>query len=122
MAVTRQKTESKPGTFKKGNKAALGNDKTMRLSTWLDKALRDPATAEEYGEAMSQMQAISTDMVKQYWKAKSALEKKAVFDTLADRTEGKAQQKIDHTTLGKEMPQPIYGGNSLSTDTGENDG
>lgn len=29
---------------------------------------------------------------------------------LLDRLEGKSQQSVDHTTLGKELPTPILGG------------
>lgn len=32
---------------------------------------------------------------------------------LTDRAFGKATQFVDHSTLGKEIPTPIYGGQSL---------
>ncbi len=37
---------------------------------------------------------------------------------IIDRTHGKSQERIDHTTKGKELPTPILGGNSVFTDNG----
>lgn len=50
--------------------------------------------------------------LKDFWKdlkdrAKTS-EKIALF--FAEQMTGKAMQSIDHTTLGKEMPTPMYGG------------
>lgn len=78
--------------FGKGNKAALGNDKTLRLSTWLDKKLDEPIDIEGYDKTITFRQAMSQDMVHQYFKATEPLIKKQIFDTIADRTEGKPKQ------------------------------
>lgn len=37
------------------------------------------------------------------------------INSMMDRTYGKPQQSIDHTTLGKKLPTPIYGGKSGET-------
>lgn len=116
MAVPKQKTGKKPGTFQKGNKAALGNDKTMRLSTWIDKELDtlvpEDISVDLYTAGMTKRQYLAQRLVlKAMTTDKGDLD---YFKEIADRTEGKAMQKVDHTTLGKEMPQPIYGG--MSTD------
>ena len=98
------------GSFTPGNQAALGNDKTADISVFFKKALKEAKTLEEYEEARSQAEAMATDFVHSYWDAKNISEKKAVLDTIMDRTEGKAQQKVDHTTLGKELPTPLLAG------------
>ncbi len=91
-------------SFKKGQKAALGNDKTAKLSTFIEIALRNAKTVGELDEARSQAHAIAEDFVNSYWDAKTITDKKAVFTELMDRTEGKASQPILH---GEDEDHPI---------------
>jgi hypothetical protein len=99
-------------SFKPGNQVALGNDKTAKLSTFVQKALLKAKDLTEYENARTQAEAIAEDMVNSYWEAKNVIEKKAIFDTLADRTEGKPKQS---TELSGEVSivTPIYSGKSF---------
>lgn len=89
---------SKPGrapvstSWKKGDKPALNNDKTAKLSVFFAKALKEAKTLTEYEGIRSQAEAIATDFVHSYWDAKTITDKKTVIEVLADRTEGKPKQ------------------------------
>jgi hypothetical protein len=83
-------------SFKKGQQAALGNDKTAKLSTLLEIALKSANTRKEYEQARTLGAAIATDFANSYWQAKTVQDKKAVFSELMDRTEGKATQPVLH--------------------------
>ncbi len=125
--ATKAKTAANPKMKPRGRafpKGVSGNPlgaavTEARFSTYIQRALDMAKTVEEYDEVMNQAQAIALDFVGQYWKAGTVQEKATVLDRLADRTEGKPQQKVDHTTLGEKLPTPIYGG--LSTENVEND-
>jgi hypothetical protein len=91
------------GSIKKGEKLALGNDKTARLSTFIELALKSAKTLPEYEGIRSQAEAIATDFVDSYWKATTVLEKKAVLQEIADRTEGKARQQLPQDKEGNEV-------------------
>lgn len=102
MATAKQKSASKHAnshSFKPGNKAALGNDKTTRLSTLLDLELDKPMpkTVAEYDEIRSKRQAMAQELVDAYFTAKEPLVKKQIFDSIADRTEGKPKQATELT-------------------------
>lgn len=104
------RTKPTPASYKKG---VSGNPKGAplreeQMSYWIRKALNSASTSKEYGEAMTQAQAMGEDYVKGYWKAKTVQEKSMILDRVADRTEGKAPQSVDLTTNGKELPTPIY--------------
>lgn len=78
----------------------------QRISTYFKKSIEKIATAKnikEYDAAVSNAQAMSDDFVESYWTANTIQEKKAVLDTIMDRTEGKPQQAIDHTTNGQSI-------------------
>ena len=85
-------------SVKPGQKLALGNDKTAKLSTFIELALKSAHTLGEYESARTKAQAMAEDFVNQYWEAKTVAEKKAVLDTIADRTEGKPKQQTDITS------------------------
>lgn len=111
MANAKQKTVStKPGTFKKGNTAALGNDKTLRISTWIERELeefyKDPT--DKYGAAMTASRLIAKKVVRQAITMPGDVALPYIREVL-DRTEGKPQQKIDHTSKGEKIT-PILGG------------
>lgn len=112
---------SKPGrppvktSFKKGNTASLGNDKTLRISTWIDKALDKPVDLEGYDQAMTARQAMAEDFVKQYFLATTIGDKSQVLDRLANRTEGMPKQSTDITSGGEKIV-PIFGGKSVQDD------
>lgn len=107
---------SKPGrapvstSFKKGNTAALGNDKTLRLSNWLDKALDKEVvtTVDEYGAAITKRQLMAEELIQAYLDAKEPMVKKALFETIADRTEGKPHQTQDITSDGEKLQGVVF--------------
>lgn len=93
------RTKPTPASFKKGQS---GNPKGAplkeeQISHWIRKALADASTSKEYGEAMTQAQAMATDYVKQYWKAQTIQEKSLVFEKVSDRSEGKPKQLTELT-------------------------
>ena len=106
---------SKPGrppvstSFKKGNTAALGNDKSTRLSTLIDKALDkqlkdlNPNTMEGYDALMQAREMLATKLVKKAIMTKDDATFKSYFSEIADRTEGKALQRTDVTSDGEKM-------------------
>ena len=101
MAVAKQKTvKTRPGTFQKGNKAALGNDKTIRVTTWVEREL-----TESYDELMTKAQKMATILVDKAIKEEDL----SFIREVIDRTEGKPQQKVDHTSKGEKIV-PILGG------------
>ena len=98
----------KPGNlFKKGNSVAKGNDKSLRLSTWvnrvLDKQIKDldSSNLDEYEQLMQARELLATKLVKKALKTKDDATFKAYFQEIADRTEGRPQQSVDVTSLGK---------------------
>lgn len=94
--------------FKKGNTAALGNDKTMRISTWIDKVLDEDMgdlaerlSLQGYERTMKKKEAAARKIVDRMLSSEDNGEFKALFQEVVDRTEGRPQQKIDHTTAGR---------------------
>lgn len=107
---------SKPGrppvstSFKKGNTAALGNDKTLRISTWIEKALNkqiqelDPsANVEEYDRLLQAREFLANKLVKKAIKTKDDGMFNSLLREIMDRTEGKPTQPIDHTSKGERI-------------------
>lgn len=122
MAV-KAKTKLKPRgkAFEKGHsvKSPGAPVKEMRLSTWIEKELDNQLgrlhSAEldlgmqEYTEEVSRRQAIAKRLVNMaLHKSDHQLALQAIKE-IADRTEGKPQQKVDHTTRGESIT-PILGG------------
>lgn len=100
------------GSFKKGNQAALGNDKTLRLSTWLDKVLDQPvgdiSTLSGYEAAMQAREVLVRKFVKTAVETEDPATFKAYFDTAADRTEGKPKQQTDVTSNGETVQVSVF--------------
>ena len=105
---------SKPGrapvstSFKKGNTNALGNDKTQRFNTWLEKELNNElgeqnATVLGYAQEMIRKQALAKKLVDKALKEKDSALFKTLFSEIADRTEGRPQQSVDVTSQGKQI-------------------
>ncbi len=101
-------------SFKKGDRAnPLGRPVTeLSFTAQFKRKLAEQYTGEEYTEAVSNIEAMTDDFMKQYWLAKTVQDKAVVLDRFADRTEGKPQQKVDHTTKGDKII-PILGGLSI---------
>lgn len=100
-------------SFGKGNKASEGNDKTMRLSTWLEKELdsivgEDESTLEGYEKGMQNRQFLARKLVRKAKKAKDDAVFKGLFAEIADRTEGKPSQSIDHTSGGEKIQSVLF--------------
>lgn len=124
MAIKAKTTLRPRGkAFAKGNNMnPLGAPvKEMRLTTWIEKELdsvlgkqKEAELGPEYQSEVTRRQAIARKLVNMALHKGNDMTSMAAIKEIADRTEGKAMQKVDHTTLGKEMPQPIYGG--MSTD------
>lgn len=86
---------------------AEGNDKTLRVSTWIERELNEP-----YDELMSKSKKMATILVDE------AIAKKDLnfMREVMDRTEGKPQQKTDITSGGEKLQVlPILGETELST-------
>lgn len=93
-------------SIKKGQKLALGNDKTQRLSTWIDRELSRsmPApddTVQSYEDIVSKRQALAEKLVDTALKTRDDSIRLAYIKEIADRTEGRPQQSVDVTSLGK---------------------
>lgn len=106
-------SEANSTSFKKGNTAALGNDKTIRLSTWIDKVLdeeigEDLATVEGYDSAMQKREFLARKYVNKTIKEKDVSIFRSLFSEIADRTEGKAKQYLDHTTDGEKIQSVLF--------------
>lgn len=88
-----------PASFQPGNKAALGNDKTQRLSTWIDKQLDKPAPTDlkGYEEGMTLRQLLAAQVVDTAVTTKDPNMKLAYVKEIADRTEGKPVQALEHS-------------------------
>lgn len=86
---------SKPGrppvktSFKPGNKAALGNDKTLNLSTWLKRELEKTT---EYDQKMTIAKEVAASMIETLRTTKDVDTKLDYFKEISDRTEGKPKQ------------------------------
>lgn len=52
------------------------------------------------------------DIVYRYLERALARDDKGLLDKLVDRLYGKSLERLDHTTDGKPIPTPIYGGRS----------
>ena len=91
--------------FQKGNKIAKGNDKTIRLSTWIDKALDGdvPTDVSGYDEIISYRQFVAAKMVETTVTTKDPSIRLAYFKEIADRTEGRPSQPVDLTSKGERI-------------------
>ena len=86
------------GTLKPGMKIAQGNDKTLRLSTWLDTELqRETGAVDSYGEKMTVAKELARDVINTARTTEDAKLKLDYFKEIADRTEGKPVQKQEIT-------------------------
>lgn len=85
-------------SFKKGNKAHEGYDKTLSLSNWLDRELkRELEDSDDYGERMTVAKQIARDVISTLRTTENADTKLAYFKEIADRTEGKSKQSTEIT-------------------------
>jgi hypothetical protein len=100
-------------SFKKGNVAALGNTKELRLSTQLDLLLKKANKRAGYEEQFSNAQALAEKVFNVAMNTEDPKTMLDYFKEIADRTEGRPKTSVDHTTLGEKMVIPILGG--LST-------
>jgi hypothetical protein len=94
-------------SFKKGNTAALGNDKTLRLSTWIEKALDKPvpSTLKGYEEGMTYREYLANEILNGAVVAPDPKTKLDYLKEIMDRTEGKPSQNInqDITSGGEKI-------------------
>lgn len=128
MAV-KAKTNAKPRgkSFTAGNAAAVGHGapvKEMRISTWIEKELdavlgtqKEKELGHEYQAEVSRRQALARKLVNMALHKSNEMTSMAAIREVLDRTEGKPQQKVDHTTLGEKMPTPLLG--SIPTEASE---
>ena len=91
------------GRFVPGVSRITGGRPKKPITGWLIKILE-----EELPDGMSRAEFIARKLTAL---AAQDGDLNAIKEVI-DRTEGKAQQKIDHTTMGEKMPAPIYGGTS----------
>jgi len=100
-------TKANQTSFKKGDKAALGNDKTMSISEMLKHELNenvgDMSTVSGYDAELTRRRAISKKLIEKALREKESMVFKALFSEIADRTEGKALQRNDVTSDGEKM-------------------
>lgn len=94
--------------FVKGNVANPNGRPKGSLSFYTDfkqavKRIRDTKT----GEAIDEV-----DIVYKYLEKALSKDDKGLLDKLVDRLYGKSLERLDHTTDGKPIPTPIYGGRS----------
>jgi hypothetical protein len=82
----------------------------------LSKAL-DAKTVEEYDGALNRMDRLAERAIRILEKTENEAVFFAGLDRIADRTEGKPQQKVDHTTLGEKLPTPILAGLSTTEES-----
>ena len=104
-------------SFKPGNTAALGNDKTIRITTWIDQELdrfidEEDATVLGYDNTIANRRAIARRLVKMALQAKDTNLAMQAIREVMDRTEGKPKQS---TELSGEVSivTPIYSGKSF---------
>ena len=84
-------------SIKPGEKKALGNDKTLNVTTWLKVELEN---VEDYGEKMKVAKRIAHDFVQTLMTTPDPALKLQYFKELMDRTEGKPKQSTDVTSGG----------------------
>jgi hypothetical protein len=98
----------------KGNQIAKGNDKTTKLSTFIEKALERviPNSLEEYNEIRTYRQQLAEKLVDTAILSDKPDVALAYIKEIADRTEGKPKQS---TELSGEVSivTPIYSGKSF---------
>lgn len=88
-------------SFKSGNKAAEGNDKTQRMSTYIEAALEktlgelDLGTMEGYETSMKIKEVLATKFIRRTLKAKDDSVFDKLMNSLMDRTEGKPKQATE---------------------------
>lgn len=88
----------------KGYPKGIPNSKTrLRRLLELTQDLKNPVTGEI--EGFTVMEQIDMKLIQAARNGNLPAIKE-----LLDRLEGKSQQSVDHTTLGKELPTPILGG------------
>lgn len=89
-----------------------------RLSTWIEKALLELQEEKGYENKVTKAQILGSKIVARAMKEGDDF--MTVVKEIADRTEGKPQQKVDHTSGGEKLQViPILGGltdQELSTD------
>ena len=97
----------------KGYPKGVPNTKTRlkRLLT-ITQNLTNPITGEKEGFTVAEQMDLAMIM-----KAKEG--DVQAYKTLQDRLEGTPQQQLDITTLGKELPTPILGGNSVRSNNSD---
>lgn len=85
--------------IKKGDKLALGNDKSLRLSTWVDKYLDDeiPNTLPGYVEGLTYRKYLSKKLLNLTAKMNDGLAFKAMFSEIRNTTEGMPKQSTEIT-------------------------
>lgn len=112
MADTKKRIGHKTKTsFKPGNNAnPFGRPVAeLTLSSIIRRKLADQYTSEEYLEAVSKVEHIANKILDTIMTTKDPRVLKEYSEFIADRTEGRPQNKVDVTSNGQTIT-PILGG------------